>query len=401
MAKVSIIIPSRSERFLVPTVQDILRNARGDIEVLVVLDGYWEPGLPADKRVIAMHRGRAEGMRPAINWAADAAKGEFLMKLDAHCSVSEGFDVELQKNIDKDWVVVPRRDRLDPIAWGVQPTGKPPIDAHFLSWPYERPNDPACGLHGTVWPQRSRERLHIPIDDEMSSQGSCWFMYREHFLKRIGPLDIASYGNFIQEFQEIGLKTWLGTLGGRVVVNKLVQYLHLHKGRTYGRGYSMAGFNHEAGRDFCTDYWMNDRWSARVRDLRWLIEKFSPVPTWPTDLDRAFRRPGSTVAITRPIGGSMKVEIISAKYGVGAGDGQSVDVTEVLKGLVTDTGLEIKKVGNEVLAVGNPFQGQRKRLTVKYTVDGGPEQIAEALERKSITLPVPPPPAVEASPVPA
>jgi hypothetical protein len=37
-------------------------------------------------------------------------------------------------------------------------------------------------------------------------------------------------------------------------------------------------------------YWTLDRWAERRRDLRWLIEKFAPVPTWPADLDAAFAR---------------------------------------------------------------------------------------------------------------
>lgn len=287
MAKVSIIIPSRNERFLVPTVADVLRQARGDVEVVVVLDGYWpDPPVPSDPRVKLLHRGTAQGMRPGINAAAAMATGDYLMKCDAHCSFSEGFDVALAAQCEGDWVVVPRRDRLDPEAWTLQASGKPPIDAHYLSYPYERPGDWSCGLHGTVWTQRAAARQAVLLDEEMSSQGSCWFMTRGQW-GRIGPLDSVNYGNFIQEFQEVGLKTWLG--GGAVMVNKAVTYLHLHKGRTYGRGYSMAGFNHEAGRDFCTDYWMHDRWAGRVRGLRWLIERFAPVPTWPADLDEAFR----------------------------------------------------------------------------------------------------------------
>lgn len=287
--RVSLIIPSRNERFLPETVRDVLSKARGDIEIIVMLDGYWPTDpLPDDPRLIQIHRGSAQGMRPAINSAAEIATGEYLCKLDAHCMVAEGFDEVLKADCDRDWVVVPRRYRLDPIAWAWQDVGKPPIDYHYLSYPFERPGDGSCGMHGTIWPARAKARQDVLIDDEMSSQGSCWFMYREHFAERIGPLDIASYGNFIQEFQEIGLKTWLG--GGAVKVNKKTNYAHLHKGPTYGRGYSMAGFNHEAGRDFCTDYWMHDRWPQRVHDLRWLIEQFAPVPSWPADLDQAFAR---------------------------------------------------------------------------------------------------------------
>jgi len=287
MSRVSLLIPARNERFLSRTVQDVCEKARGDVEVLVVLDGAWaDPPLLEDPRVRVWHVGVSRGMRPSINAAASIATGDYLMKLDAHCLLTEGFDVTLASQCADDWVVVPRRDRLDPIAWGLQVTGKPPIDAHFLSYPFERPEDPACGLHGTVWPQRARARVGVLLDEEMSSQGSCWFMSRRMWDRVIGPMDVAHYGSFINEFQEVGCKAWLS--GGAVMVNKAVTYLHLHKGKTFGRGYPLSGSEQRRGSDYTTRYWMTDAWPDRARNLQWLIKRFSPVPGWPTDLDAAF-----------------------------------------------------------------------------------------------------------------
>lgn len=289
MPRVSILIPSRNERFLLPTVEDVLRHATGEIEIIVIDDGGHVPDLPVDPRVRGVYvceTAGAVGMRECINMAAVIATGEYLMKLDAHCSLSEGFDEVLAADCDRDWVVIPRRDRLDPITWCRQETGKPPIDHHYLNWPLHKPGDSHCGLHGSIWPQRSLPRQHILLDDEMTTQGSCWFMHREYFLRRFFPLDTEHYGSLIHEAQEITLKCWLS--GGRVVVNKRAQYLHLHKGKTYGRGYPFGGGEHRMSTTYCTDYWMHDRWAAAMHPLRWLIEKFAPVPTWPADLDVAF-----------------------------------------------------------------------------------------------------------------
>jgi glycosyltransferase involved in cell wall biosynthesis len=285
--RVSIVIPARNEPFLGKTVEDVLRNARGDVEVIVVLDGYWpDPTLAADPRVHIIHRGKAAGMRPAINAATAIAKGDFLMKLDAHCMMAEGFDVALAAECADDWIVVPRRYPLDPEAWCIQPSTKPPIDYHYLSYPLAS-EAPLTGLHGSPWRERGKGREDVLLDDEMSSQGSCWFMSRKHW-DRLGPMEIDKYGNFIQEFQELGLKTWLG--GGAVKVNKRTWYAHLHKGKTHGRGYFISKQEMDAGADFAMRYWTLDRWAERRRDLRWLIEKFAPVPTWPADLDAAFAR---------------------------------------------------------------------------------------------------------------
>lgn len=281
MPKVSVLIPARNEQFLHKTITDILTKSRGDIEVIAVLDGYWPtPPLTEDPRVTLIHRGKSQGMRPAITSAASIAKGQYFLKLDAHCMVDEGFDVKLVEDYHEDnWVVVPRRHSLEPEAWTFKETGKKPVDYHYLSYPFE--NKPGAGLHGTVWNARRAERMDILIDEEMSSQGSCWFMSRKHWETLIYPMDVERYGNFIQEFQEVGLKTWLS--GGKVMVNKKTWYAHLHKGSTYGRGYWISKNEMNEGSLAAIDYWMNNRWEERIHDIEWFIDKFWPVPGWPED----------------------------------------------------------------------------------------------------------------------
>jgi cellulose synthase/poly-beta-1,6-N-acetylglucosamine synthase-like glycosyltransferase len=288
--RVSIIVPSRNERFLAQTVASILRQARGDVEVIPVLDGYWpEPYLSSsgvthaidwnDKRIRALHFGTPVGMRGAISAASQIATGDYLMKLDAHCDLSEGFDLVLREGVDRHTVSIPRRYRLDAERWCWTDTTKIPIDYHYLSYPFT--SHAGAGLHGTVWEQRARARAHLEIDEEMSSQGSCWFMQRKHFQQRLYPMEIERYGNFVQEFQEVGLKTWLG--GGRVIINKKAWYAHLHKGKTYGRGYFISKREMDDGQRAATDFWFYDRWEQRKHDLSWLIERFAPVPGWPED----------------------------------------------------------------------------------------------------------------------
>lgn len=285
--KLTVIIPSRNEKFLAPTVADVLGQARGDVEVIVCLDGYWpDPPLPADPRLRILHRGDAVGMRDNINAAAAIATGTHLMKLDGHCQVAEGYDVTLLAECDGDWIVVPRRYALDPErwAWDESQPGKYPVDAHYLSNPIERPDDPTCGLHGTIWKSRREARKDVLLDEEMSSQGSCWMMPRAHF-QRIGPMDSSLYGPFVSEFQELGLKTWLG--GGQVMVQKKTWYSHLHKGRKHGRGYALGPSQFSQG-PAVTDYWMHDRWAGRAHDLQWLVERFWPVPGWGSDPGEVF-----------------------------------------------------------------------------------------------------------------
>ena len=283
MARVSIVLPSRNERFLPRTVQDLLDKAKGDIEVIPVLDGYDQPEPTfSDSRVKPVRLEPGRGMRGAIGAGIAESTGEFVMKLDGHCMVDEGFDVKLQDDMEENWVVIPRRHSLDAINWTFKHTGKSPVDAHFLSFPFEL-DRPGHGLHGQVWNDRARQRKDILIDDEMSSQGSCWFTTRTHWDRLLNPLDEVNYGNFVQEFQEIGNKVWLS--GGRVVINKKTWYAHLHKGKEFGRGYFIDKRHMARGSRYCVWYWMNNLWTERKYDLRWLIEKFWPVPSWPTNAD--------------------------------------------------------------------------------------------------------------------
>lgn len=281
IGRVSVILPSRNERFLTKTVIDLLAKAQGDVEIIPVLEGYWPtPALPEDPRIHILHNSVATGMRNAINAGVAMATGEFIMKLDGHCMVSDGFDVVLKAECERNWIVVPRRYSLEPEEWVILDNGKAPVDYHYLSFPFQ-PDKPGRGLHGSVWNDRARKRKDILLDEEMSSQGSCWFMHRNHWDTLIGPMQCEGYGRFAQEFQELGNKTWLS--GGKVMINKKAWYAHLHKGSKYGRGYSMSSGEMNRGVQYAVELWVYDQWEhpLRVHSLEWLIDHFWPVPTWP------------------------------------------------------------------------------------------------------------------------
>lgn len=278
---VSIILPVKNEQFLNKTVHDILNKAHGNIEVLVALDDYWPDEVINDKRVNYIHFSGRTGMRKLINSAAQVAKGEFLLKVDGHCMFDEDFDDILKHDIEDNWIVIPRRLRLEPETWTLCDTQKPPVDYEFLNWPHW--NEKEVGLHGNIWNERTLARMNDPkylIDENMSFQGSCWFMTKKHW-GWLGGMSEDGYETFVQEAQEIGLKTWLG--GGKVMTNKKTWYAHLHKGKKYGRGYFIDKREMIRGRDYSVDFWMNNRWTNRIHDIEWLIERFWPVPTWPED----------------------------------------------------------------------------------------------------------------------
>lgn len=283
MSKVSIIIPSRNELFLNKTINDVFAKASGDIEVIAVLEGYWPTEFPkARNNLIYLHHGQPMGLRQAVNNGVSIAKGKYILKTDAHCMFAEGFDETLQKDCDGDWVVIPSRYSLDAENWQILHTGKSRVDYHYLTYPLT----PDSSLQGAVWNDRARERVNkseYNIDEEMSFQGSCWFTEKKHFVERCDMFDcdMRHYGTFINEPQELGLKTWLS--GGKVMVNKNTWYAHLHKGKVYGRGYSMSKNELVNGQKWSIDFWMNNRWYKQIHDMSWFIEHFWPVPSWPED----------------------------------------------------------------------------------------------------------------------
>lgn len=282
----SVIIPSRSDQYLQKTVDDLLQKAEGEIEVIVVYDGRWaDPILRDDPRLVQIHHGLLHdnpGMRASINAGMSIARGDYVMKIDEQCMVDQGFDLKLIADCQDEWVVIPRRYRLEPESWTLIEDGRPPVDYMYIAYPYERPYDKTCGLHGAEW--KRPERKDILIDDTMSWQGSCYFMKKSYWDKLFPDgLDDINYGTFTQEAQEIGNKVWLS--GGRLVVNKKTWYAHWHKGKN-GKGYGFSNEQYkrhllgtEKGRLYCIDYWLHTK--DYTHDFKWLLEKFWPVPTWP------------------------------------------------------------------------------------------------------------------------
>lgn len=278
---ISIIIPSRNEKFLRQTIEELLAKAEGEIEIIAILDGYWDLSLPKDPRVTLLHRGIAQGMRNGITSAVAIAKGTHILKIDGHCMVDQGYDVKLVADCERDWVVIPRRKRLDADNWCLQDVGKPDVDYEYVSYPDNPADFGGPGLNGKIWTQRIIDRQDILIDDNLSFQGSCWFMHKDYFYE-LELMDEKNYGPFWNEAQEIGFKCWLS--GGRLITNKKTWYAHLHKGKTHGRGYTMSESWMIKGATY-TKKWMNykEAWDKQIYPLEWLIEKFWPVPTWPED----------------------------------------------------------------------------------------------------------------------
>ena len=273
----TICIPTKTEIFLKKTTEDILEKATGNIDVIVVLNGYELPPeeIVKDDRVRYFHYPVCpySTKRQSINWAVKEAKGDFVMSVDAHCMFAKGFDEQLIKDHNPNWVQIPRRNRLDAENWCLQPQSdnRPPIDYEYVIWPM-RFNPPS--FHGFKWDERTLARQDIPIDDTITFQGSCWFMTKEWF-ERMGFMQVEGYQGWGQEAEEISFTTWRN--GGFVKTNKNTWYAHLHKGERYGRMYHLSRGENRKSYEYCWNKWMIENNDFIIS----LIERFSLMPAWP------------------------------------------------------------------------------------------------------------------------
>jgi glycosyltransferase involved in cell wall biosynthesis len=270
MARTTLIIPSRKERFLNNTIQDALNNATGDLEIIVVQDGYIIPDneLIKDQRVHYMHLPDMGHMqkRQGINAAVSIANGEFIMASDAHCMFGKGFDEILSRDCTDNMIMIPRRYKLEPISWTVN---KEWGYVDYEYWMYRE------YVKGILKPYRwSRpERENIMIDDTLAFQGSCWFMRKDYF-KKMGFMKIEGYTGWGQEDVELSMETYLA--GGRIVVNKNTWYAHLFKGKTYGRMYHAPVSQTTETRNWAFNYWC----IQRKDDFLKVLKRFAPIPNW-------------------------------------------------------------------------------------------------------------------------
>ena len=260
---ISIIIPARNEKYLNRTILDLQAKAASGIEIIVVLEGTDEERLAGVKYI---YNPKPIGMKYAINAAVKIASGEYLMKIDAHCIVSPGFDKQLIKDHQPDWIQIPRRYKLNEEKW--EPNFNEFIDYEYWIWPR---NYKPVSLHGFRWRERAIQRADKTLDDTLTFQGSFWFMARDHWNRHDFMLDEGYNELHAQEAVYLGNTTWMN--GGRVVVNKNTWYCHLH-GK---RGYAINNGAREKCYVYSYKHWVLDNKEGFIK----LIEKFWPIPNWP------------------------------------------------------------------------------------------------------------------------
>jgi hypothetical protein len=299
----SVLIPSRQEPFLRHTILDVLAAIQADTEIIVVCDGAL-PVEPIDDhpRVKLVLLPKSIGQRAATNLAARMSKAKYILKIDAHCRVSPGFDSALIADCQPDWTMIPTQYNLHVFDWqcnscdnrtyqGPTPTvcakcGKSEGFERIMVWQprWHKRTDTwrfDKGLHFQYWRElmkRPEIKAQGDLHDTMSLLGACWFLERERYWQLDG-LD-EQHGSWGQMGTEIACKTWLS--GGRLVVTKRAWFAHLFRtqGGDFGFPYEMHGEDQLHARRHSQDLWLNDKWPKAIHPVSWLIDKFKPIPDW-------------------------------------------------------------------------------------------------------------------------
>lgn len=244
----SVIIPSWKDPLIHPTIQSLLDNAEGEIEVIAVLDAYWpEKPITNDPRVKVIHHGTNTGMRGAINDGVRVAQGEYIMRTDEHCMFDKGYDLKMIKDMQDDWIMTPRRYFLDAVRWEVM--DKPCVD--FAKLIVANNTGGRTKFAAVNWHGRNKEYKDVMVGETMGMQGSCWLMKKSWWEKVIVELQSEGYGTHYQDSIEMIFKTWQA--GGKMMLTKNTWYAH--KDRSFKRTHSYPGDLADMSFKYAIDTW--------------------------------------------------------------------------------------------------------------------------------------------------
>ena len=305
----SIIIPGRNEAFMFHTVDDVLAHTGEDTEVIAVCDEYWpEPPLVQHPRLQVLHFGKSVGQRAATNYGASVSRAKYIMKMDAHCSTDEGFDVKLLEDMERDITMIPAMHRLHVFDWHCNGCGervyqgtKPAKcgecgETDFtivMVWQPRFQYDPTTTwrfdkeLHFQYWRQARKldwykEQEPSGLVETMSCIGCCFLMDRERFWE-LGGMD-EGHGSWGQYGTELACKSWLS--GGRMVTSLKTWVAHLFRTGNFGQNgqsswpYPISQRDIDKARKHSRELWLTDKWPGAKRPLSWLIDHFAPIPDW-------------------------------------------------------------------------------------------------------------------------
>lgn len=240
MIDLSIVIPSLCEPYLSKTVEDIKRHAETNIEILV-----------GDDAVEKL------GQRVLTNKLVREARGKYIMKTDAHCSFSQGFDRKMLEEIDERTILAPLMGVLEPTSWtinGKKMTSRYGFDTNFIM-------------------------QYLPDTEDCETpclQGSAFMISKENYFK--WGVDDESLGSWGQQGTQLGILAYLN--GGLCRTTRKAYYGHVFR-------HSDADFPYDRGLN--PGHFANSEMKRRYlnQSIAGLIEKYNYFCDWTPEAVKA------------------------------------------------------------------------------------------------------------------
>lgn len=309
--QLSILIPARSEEWLSQTVKDILKNKRGDTEIIIGLDGKWaNPPIENHPDVRILFTSEPYGQREMTNQLCRLSNAKYVLKCDAHCAFDEGFDVKMMdgfKEKGDNVTLVPAMYNLHVFDWKCKKCGKRwymgPHPRHCMS--SEHVENPDCDNttdfekrlvwkprlnrrtefwrfdsepHFQYWADfKNRPEAQTQIAPTMSLIGACFMLTRENYWKwNICDKDFGSWGS---QGIEVACKSWL--IGDGLYTNKNTWFAHMFRTqKDFGFPYPQSNTQVQNAKKRARELFFEGKLEGQHHPLSWMIEKFWPIPGW-------------------------------------------------------------------------------------------------------------------------
>lgn len=269
---VSVMITARNEPQLNRTIESLYKTAEGEIEVMVSLDE--PPEIAVDGRAIKSSHSSPVGRRRGFNIMAGAAKGEYLFILDAHCKMSQGWDIKLAESCPEKGIVVSCIQDMHEETWELRPG----VYNHvYLTGEYEE-----------KWWSRKPVKA---VEEMMCFTGCSWMIPKKYYWE-CGGYD-ESLGLYGWDGPEWACKVWMGDNPGVVLLRSDVICGHVFGTNTGNKLYGAQLINR-------SEYikYMSEKYGDKVAAL---YAKFpnTPVPVAEQSVTKVVEKTSHTTTINK------------------------------------------------------------------------------------------------------
>lgn len=251
---VSVIIPvgqNEKKSSYMRTIKSLIETSKEEIEILFLADG-WKPNLEDfTKHTKVLPSTNNLGERGTVNRGVALAKGDYVLKIDAHCKMSPSWDVELKKSCGKNNLVVCTLDALKEDNW----------ESLNHNYTYVYVNS---SMEEKWWGNYHSDDKNKDVQPTMSLTGCGWFCRRKYFLSHLKyDKDLGKWGSIGPEMSAKVEKS-----GGEILLHKKVKCCHLFSTNPTGYPVSVVVRARKKILERYGKYLFN------------LSKKFKPVPTW-------------------------------------------------------------------------------------------------------------------------